>query len=90
MGAGGAAALYRALLVAIYGAIPLLLGAGLPALAGLGAALLFPVAAWQWHALGAGAWREPRRWEGLAFRGVATLIGTIAAELAAFAWIARR
>jgi 1,4-dihydroxy-2-naphthoate octaprenyltransferase len=90
LGGARAAALYRALLVAIYGAIPLLLGAGLPGLGALGAALMLPVAAWQWWALGTGAWREPQRWEGLAFRAVATLVGTTAAELAAFAWIARR
>lgn len=90
LGAARAAALYRALLVAIYGAIPLLLGAGLPLLGAAAAALMFPVAAWQWRALGAGAWREPRRWEGLASRAVATLIGTTAAELAAFLWIALR
>ena len=90
LGATRAAALYRALLVAIYGAIPLLFGAGLPGYGALGAALMFPVAAWQWRALGAGAWREPRCWEGLAFRAVAMLVGTTAAELAGFLWIAVR
>jgi len=90
LGGARAAALYRALLVATYGAIPLLLAAGLPWQGALGAALMFPLAAWQWWALGAGAWREPGRWEGLAFRAVATLIGTTAAELAAFLWMARR
>jgi len=90
LGGPRAAALYRALLVAIYGAIPLLLGAGLPWEGALGAAVMFPVAAWQWRALAAGAWRDPGRWEALAFRAVATLIGTTAAELAGFLWIARR
>ena len=90
LGGARAAALYRAVLVAIYGAIPLLLGAGLPLPAALGSALMFPVAAWQWRALGAGAWREPGRWEGLAFRAVATLVGTTAAVLAGFLWIALR
>ena len=90
LGGARAAALYRVSLVAIYGAIPLLMRAGLPPPAALGAALMFPVAAWQWHALGAGAWRETGRWEGLAFRAVATLIGTTVAELAGFLWIALR
>jgi len=89
LGGRRAAGLYRAVLVAIYGAIPLLLRAGLPPLGALAAASLVPLAAWQWRALGAGAWQQPRRWEGLAFRAVATLIGTTAAELAAFAWLAR-
>jgi len=89
LGAARAAALYRALLVAIYGAIPLLPGAGLPWQGALAAASMFPLAAWQWRALATGAWGEPKRWEGLAFRAVAMLIGTTAAELAAYLWIAR-
>jgi len=89
LGGRRAAGLYRAVLVACYGAIPLLMRAGLPPLGALGAAALLPLAAWQWRALGAGAWQQPRRWEGLAFRAVATLIGTTAAELAAFVWLAR-
>lgn len=90
LGAMRAAALYRALLVAVYGAIPLLLGAGLSPVGALGAALMLPVAAWQWRALGADAWRDPHRWEGLAFRAVVILVGTTATELAAFVWLARR
>ena len=89
LGAARAAALYRALLVAIYGAIPLLLTAGLPWQVALAAASMFPIAAWQWRALASGAWGEPKRWEAVAFRAVATLIGTTAAELVAYVWIAR-
>ena len=76
-------------LVAAYGVIPVLLVAGLPSVAGLGAALMLPLAAWQFHRLGAGAAVDPRAWEALAFRAVALLVGTSAAELAAFAWLAR-
>jgi len=90
LGAAVAAGAYRALLVAIYGAIPLLLIGGLPGRAAVAAASLGPLAAWQFWVLGRGAWGEARRWEGMAFRAVAMLIGTTAAELAAFLWIIGR
>ena len=86
MGGRGAAALYRACLVAIYGAIPLLTLVALPSMAGLAAALMLPIAAWQFHRLGAGAWADARAWEGVAFRAVAMVTGTAVAELAAFVW----
>ena len=89
LGARRAAALYRAVLVATYGVIPVLLVAGLPSVAGLGAALMAPLAAWQFFRLGAGAAADARAWEALAFRAVALLVGTSAAELAAFVWLAK-
>ncbi|HEY4186295.1 MAG TPA: prenyltransferase [Polyangia bacterium] len=89
LGGPVAAALYRALLVLTYGGIPLLIVAGLPPIAALGAASLAPLAAWQFGVLGGGGGGDARRWEGLAFRAVAMLVVTSAAELAAFVWLAR-
>jgi 1,4-dihydroxy-2-naphthoate polyprenyltransferase len=90
LGAPGAAALYRAVLVATYGSIPLLVAAGLlPRVAALALALPAPLAAWQFLLLGAGVWRDPRGFEGLGFRAVALLVTSTAAELAAFVWLAR-
>jgi 1,4-dihydroxy-2-naphthoate octaprenyltransferase len=86
MGGRGAAALYRACLVAIYGAIPVLTLVALPPSAGLAAAVMVPIAAWQFHRLGAGAWSDARAWEAMAFRAVAMVTGTAVAELAAFVW----
>jgi 1,4-dihydroxy-2-naphthoate octaprenyltransferase len=90
LGASRAAGMYRAVLVAAYGAIPLLLAAGLPSLVAAGAAVMLPIAAWQFHSLGAGAGADPRAWGPLAFRAVALLVGTAAAELGAFIWLANR
>jgi 1,4-dihydroxy-2-naphthoate octaprenyltransferase len=90
LGALGAAALYRAVLVATYGSIPLLVAGGLlPRVAALAFALPAPLAGWQFWRLGTGAWRDPRRFEGLGFRAVALLVSTAATELAAFVWLAR-
>jgi 1,4-dihydroxy-2-naphthoate octaprenyltransferase len=88
LGARGAAVLYRACLVAIYGAIPVLGLLAMPPLAALAAALMLPIAAWQFHRLGAGAWGDARAWESLAFRAVALVTGTALTELVAFVWLA--
>ena len=90
LGGRGAAALYRACLVAIYGALPALSLLAMPPLAALAASLMFPIAAWQFHRLGVGAWGEARAWESLAFRAVALVTGTALTELAAFVWLATR
>jgi 1,4-dihydroxy-2-naphthoate octaprenyltransferase len=90
LGARRAGAVYRALLVATYGSIPLLALGGLPPLAAMAAALSAPIAAWQFHRLGAGAWGDPRAWERVAFRAVAMLVATSAAELSAFVWLGHR
>ena len=87
LGGPGAAALYRAVLVAAYGALPLFLVAGAPRPVMVAAGATAPLAAWQFWRLGRGAWSNARRWEGLAFCGVATLVATAALELAAFLWI---
>jgi hypothetical protein len=61
-----------------------LVAAGLP-IAVAGAALLTsPIAAWQIARMRRGAFRDPGRWESLAFWSVALLIITSTSELAAF------
>jgi 1,4-dihydroxy-2-naphthoate octaprenyltransferase len=87
LGGRRSAALYRAALVAIYGTIPLLLLIGLRPAVALAAAVGAPVGAWQFQRLGRGAWAESAAWEGTAFRAVAMLVATSAAELAAFLWL---
>jgi 4-hydroxybenzoate polyprenyltransferase len=87
-GRGGAAALWRVLLVVIYGSLPLLARGPLPTVAAAGAAVGLPIAAWQFWRLGKGAWADPRHWESLAFWSVALLVITAAGELVAFAWLA--
>ena len=88
LGARRAAALCRAVLIAVYGSIPLLMITGLPPGAALGVALLSPIAAWHFWRLGAGAWDDPSRWESLGFSAVGLLVATAAAELVAFVCLA--
>lgn len=87
LGGRRSAALYRAWLVAVYGTIPLLRLCGLPPVVALAAAAGTPLAAWQFQRLGRGAWAEADAWEGMAFRAVAMLVVTSAAELAAVLWL---
>lgn len=91
LGGASAAALLRAVLIAVYGSIPLLLRAGLPPAAGaLGAALSLPLAIVQFRRLGGGGWADPRGWEAVAFRGVGLVATTAAGQLIGFAAIAFR
>jgi 1,4-dihydroxy-2-naphthoate polyprenyltransferase len=87
-GAPWAAAVCRAVLVAVYGVLPLLVWGHVPVVVVLGAAVGSPIAAWQFWRLGAGAWADSRRWESLGFWAVALLVTTTVGELAAFLWIA--
>jgi len=80
-GARWASRAIAGLLLAGYGSLPLLFLAGLPiGLVGL-AALLAPLAAWQAIRLWRGAFKDPKRWEGLALCSVALLVTTTIAEL---------
>ena len=54
---------------------------GLPVPVAAAAALLSPVAGWQAARMARGAFRDPARWESLAFWSVALLIATSSAEL---------
>jgi 1,4-dihydroxy-2-naphthoate octaprenyltransferase len=91
LGTPAAVALYRAILVAVFGALPVMMAIGvLPAPVALGAATAFPIAAWQFVRLGRGAAADARRWEGLAFRSVATLFVVAGGELLGFLYLAIR
>ena len=88
-GAHRAAHLYQAVLLLTYLLLPVLLRAGLPRAVALAALLPSPIAAWQVARMHRGAWRDPARWESLAFWSVALLISTSAAELGGFLLAAR-
>jgi 1,4-dihydroxy-2-naphthoate octaprenyltransferase len=89
-GPAWAARAYEACLLLALALPPLLVGAGLPRAVALAALLPSPVAVWQIVRMRRGAWREPARWESLAFWTVALLVTTSAAELGAFCWLQRR
>jgi 1,4-dihydroxy-2-naphthoate octaprenyltransferase len=84
LGAERAAALYQAVVAAAYLALPLLVAAGLPLIVAGAALLTSPIAVFQIARMRRGAFRDPARWESLAFWTVALLIATSTAELAAF------
>ena len=71
-----------AIVVASFGALPVLVWCGLPWLIASLAALPVPLAAWHAWRLVRGAFRDPRRYESLAFCSVALLVATALAELA--------
>lgn len=84
-GASFAARLYVALLLIAYTLLPLLVAAGLPATVALSVMLVSPLGLWQVWRFMRGAWRDPNRWNSLAFYSIVLLVATSAAELAAFA-----
>jgi len=81
-GARWAAHTTAAIVLAAFAALPLLFLLGLPARVALLAALPAPLGVWHAFRLWRGAYREPKRWEGLALCSVALLITTALAELA--------
>jgi hypothetical protein len=83
-GAGWAARLYLLALAATYGVLPLLVAAGLPVLVAGAVCLPLPVAVWQGWRMRSGAWANPAQWGSLGFWSVGLLMGTAAAQLAAF------
>jgi 1,4-dihydroxy-2-naphthoate polyprenyltransferase len=84
-GAAWAARCSAVLLIATFAALPLLFLLGLPSRVAAFAALPAPLAAWQATRLAQGAFRDPKRWEGLALCSVALLVTTTLAELVAAA-----
>jgi 1,4-dihydroxy-2-naphthoate octaprenyltransferase len=86
-GADFAARLYAAVVAGSFLSLPVLAWAGLPWSVAAAAALLAPVGLWQSARAARGSFRDPARWESLAFWSVAQLIATAVAELAAtIAW----
>ncbi|HEX3694114.1 MAG TPA: prenyltransferase [Polyangia bacterium] len=84
-GAGRAARVYVAVIATAYLILPALVAAGLPLRMAVAALAPFPIAAWQIVRITTGAWRNPQRWESVAFWSVALLILTGTAELLAAA-----
>jgi 1,4-dihydroxy-2-naphthoate octaprenyltransferase len=81
LGAPMAARLYALVTLAGYAALPLLVRAGLPSPAAVLPTLLAPVALWQAVRVVRGGYRDPARWESVAFWSVALLVGSAGAEL---------
>jgi 1,4-dihydroxy-2-naphthoate octaprenyltransferase len=88
-GAAWAARLYQLVLVAAYLSLPIAVAGGLPAPVAVAALLPSPIAAWQIVRMRRGDFRDPARWESLAFWSVALLVTTSVAELGGFL-VARR
>jgi 1,4-dihydroxy-2-naphthoate octaprenyltransferase len=83
LGGPWSARLYVLVVSAAYLTLPLLVSAGLPPRIAIAASTTSPLAAWQVTRVAGGAWREPDRWESLAFWSVALLVTTAGAELIA-------
>jgi 1,4-dihydroxy-2-naphthoate octaprenyltransferase len=83
-GADWAARLYQLTLIAVYVSLPLLVLVGLPPIVAVCGLLTSPIAAWQVWRMRRGAFRDPARWEGVAFWSVALLVVTSALELIGF------
>ncbi len=85
LGPAVSARLYLYVLAATYASLPVLLALGVPPFAVAANALGIPVAGWLAWQMARGAWDDPARWELLSFSGIALLVGTSAADFAAFA-----
>jgi 1,4-dihydroxy-2-naphthoate octaprenyltransferase len=83
LGGRWAARLYVLVVAAAYLTLPLLVARGLPPRIAIAASTTSPLAAWQVTRVAGGAWREPDRWESVAFWSVALLVSTAAIELLA-------
>ncbi len=83
-GADWAARVYQGILVGVYGLLLLLVRFGVLPIAAGAALLTSPIAAWQFWRMRRGDFRDPARWESIAFWSVALLIVTSAAELIGF------
>jgi len=81
LGAPAAARLYAAVTIAAFGALPLAALAGLPAEVALAPLALAPVGLWQAWRVARGGYRDPARWESVAFWSVALLVASAIAEL---------
>ena len=79
LGGQRAVTLHNSLLVAVYLSLPLLLLAGMHPLVAIALLLPAPVALWQAWRLALGAWREPSRWNSLAFWAIGLPVASAAA-----------
>jgi 1,4-dihydroxy-2-naphthoate polyprenyltransferase len=83
LGGAWSARLYVALISAAYLTLPLWVSLGLPPRIAIAASTTAPLAAWQVIRVAGGAWRDPERWESIAFWSVALLVTTAVAQLLA-------
>jgi 1,4-dihydroxy-2-naphthoate octaprenyltransferase len=83
LGGAGSARLYVLLVSGAYLTLPLWVSCGLPPRIAIAASTTAPLAAWQIIRVAGGAWREPDRWESVAFWSVALLVSTALAQLLA-------
>ena len=88
-GAEWAARLYQLTLIAVYVSLPLLVRVGLPPIVAVCGLLTSPIAAWQVWRMHRGAFRDPARWESIAFWSVALLVVTSALVCGSFLRTAR-
>jgi 1,4-dihydroxy-2-naphthoate octaprenyltransferase len=84
LGGQRSAWLYGGLVIGAYAMLPPLVAFWLPALAAWAIAGLSPLGIWQVWRVFRGVWRDPRRWNLLAFHSIALLIGSAALELFVF------
>lgn len=87
LGPAGAVRLHNLALAIAYLSLPFLIRLGLHPLVALAALLSSPVALWHMGRLIRGAWRDPDVWDSLSFWAIGLLVGTAAAEVAAFLWL---
>jgi 1,4-dihydroxy-2-naphthoate polyprenyltransferase len=83
LGGAWSARLYVLVVSAAYLALPVWVSYGLPPRIAIAASTTAPLAAWQVTRVAGGAWREPERWESVAFWSVALLIATALVQLLA-------
>jgi 1,4-dihydroxy-2-naphthoate octaprenyltransferase len=81
LGGPWSARLYVLVVSAAYLTLPLWVSYGLSPRIAIAASTTAPLAAWQVTRVAGGAWREPDRWESIAFWSVALLVATALAEL---------
>jgi 1,4-dihydroxy-2-naphthoate octaprenyltransferase len=84
LGPARAAQLHNVLLVATYLSLPLLLRAGIHPIVCAGLLAVAPLALWQAWKVARGAWRQPARWNDLAFCSIVLSVGAAAAEGVAY------
>ncbi|MDB4983719.1 MAG: UbiA prenyltransferase, partial [Myxococcales bacterium] len=82
-GGAWAARVYVALICFSYLLLPLWVHLGLQPRIAIATSAVAPVAAWQVTRVAGGAWRDPERWESVAFGSVLLLIVTALVELLA-------
>lgn len=87
LGALRASRLYLVVLLIAYAVLPLLVGIGLPVMVALAVMVMLPLTLAQMWRIVRGDWRDPARWNSLAFYSVALLVGTSLTELIAFVWL---